>query len=263
MKINLKKPLIFFDLESTGLNISKDRIVEISAIKVNIDGSIEEKTKRIKPIDDNGNTMHIPEQASNLHHITDEDVKDCPTFKQLAKSFANWMDGCDIAGYNSNKYDIPLLEEEFIRAGVDFDFRKRKLIDVQNIFHKMEKRTLEAAYKFYCNKELANAHSAQADTMATYEVLMAQLDKYSEELQNDVDFLSDFSTQTKNIDYAGRFVWNEKKQAVFNFGKHKDKLVVDVLTKEPSYYSWMQEGDFTQDTKRILTDIKLHPENYK
>lgn len=174
MKLNLKNPIIFFDIESTGLNVATDRIVEISMVKVMPDGSTEVKTRRINP------TIHISEEASRIHHIHDEDVKDCPTFSQIAKSLARWMEGCDIAGYNSNKFDIPVLYEEFLRAGVDFDFRKRKLVDVQNIFHKMEQRTLSAAYKFYCHKDLENAHSAEADTVATYEILQAQLDKYSD-----------------------------------------------------------------------------------
>ena len=180
-----------------------------------------------------------------------------PTFAQIAKSLAKWLEGCDIAGYNSTKFDIPLLSEEFLRAGVDFDFRKRKTIDVQNIFHKMEQRTLVAAYKFYCQKDLNNAHSAEADTMATYEVLKAQLDRYPEDLQNDVKFLADFSTRSKFADYAGRIVYDDNGVAIFNFGKHKGLPVTEVLRKEPSYYNWMMNGDFTLDTKKVLTEIKL------
>lgn len=250
MELNLKNPIVFFDIESTGLNVATDRIVEISIIKINPDGSEEIKTRRINP------TIPISPEAQNVHGISDEDVKNEPTFAQIAKSLAKWMEGCDIAGYNSMKFDIPLLSEEFLRADVDFDFRKRKLVDVQNIFHKMEQRTLTAAYKFYCQKDLENAHSAEADTLATYEILKAQLDKYPD-LQNDVKFLAEFSTKSKFVDYAGRIVYNEKDIPVFNFGKHKGRAVTDVLKAEPSYYSWMMNGDFTRDTKKVLTEIKL------
>ncbi|MBO7321716.1 MAG: 3'-5' exonuclease [Bacteroidales bacterium] len=251
MKLKLKNPILFFDIESTGLNIATDRIVEISVVKVHPDGEVETKTRRINP------TIPISPEAQAVHGISDEDVKDCPTFKQVAKSLAQWMSGCDIAGYNSTKFDIPLLAEEFLRADVaDFDFRKRKLVDVQTIFHKMEQRTLSAAYKFYCGKTLENAHSAEADTLATYEILMAQLDKYPE-LENDVNFLAEFSTKTKNVDYAGRIVYNDKDVPTFNFGKHKGRPVKEVLVQEPSYYSWMMNGDFTLDTKKVLTEIHL------
>lgn len=232
MELNLKNPIVFFDIESTGLNVATDRIVEISIVKINPDGSEEIKTRRINP------TIPISPEAQKVHGISDEDVKNEPTFAQIAKSLAKWMEGCDIAGYNSMKFDIPLLSEEFLRADVDFDFRKRKLVDVQNIFHKMEQRTLTAAYKFYCQKDLENAHSAEADTLATYEILKAQLDKYPD-LQNDVKFLAEFSTKSKFVDYAGRIVYNEKDVPVFNFGKHKGRAVTDVLKAEPSYYSWM------------------------
>lgn len=250
MQLNLKRPIVFFDIESTGLNVATDRIVEISIVKINPDGSEEIKTRRINP------TIPISPEAQKVHGISDEDVKNEPTFAQIAKSLAKWMEGCDIAGYNSMKFDIPLLSEEFLRADVDFDFRKRKLVDVQNIFHKMEQRTLTAAYKFYCQKDLENAHSAEADTLATYEILKAQLDKYPD-LQNDVKFLAEFSTKSKFVDYAGRIVYNEKDIPVFNFGKHKGRAVTDVLKAEPSYYSWMMNGDFTRDTKKVLTEIKL------
>ena len=250
MELNLKNPIVFFDIESTGLNVATDRIVEISIVKINPDGSEEIKTRRINP------TIPISPEAQKVHGISDEDVKNEPTFAQIAKSLAKWMEGCDIAGYNSMKFDIPLLSEEFLRADVDFDFRKRKLVDVQNIFHKMEQRTLTAAYKFYCQKDLENAHSAEADTLATYEILKAQLDKYPD-LQNDVKFLAEFSTKSKFVDYAGRIVYNEKDVPVFNFGKHKGRAVTDVLKAEPSYYSWMMNGDFTRDTKKVLTEIKL------
>ena len=251
MQLNLKNPIIFFDIESTGLNVATDRIVEISMIKVMPDGSEEVKTRRLNP------TIPISPEAQAIHHISDEDVKNEPTFKQIAKSLANWMQGCDIAGFNSTKFDIPLLSEEFLRAGVDFDFRKRHLVDVQNIFHKMEQRTLVAAYKFYCHKNLEDAHAAQADTAATYEVLKAQLDKYPDTLQNDIKFLADFSTQSKFADYAGRIIYDKNNVPIFNFGKHKGRPVAEVLKKEPSYYSWMMNGDFTLDTKKVLTDIKL------
>lgn len=260
MQLSLKNPLLFFDIESTGLNVASDRIVEISAVKVSPGApgqpnDIEIKTRRINP------TIPISPEAQAVHGISDEDVKECPTFRQIAKSLAIWMEGCDIAGYNSLKFDIPMLAEEFLRAGVDFDFRKRKLVDVQNIFHKKEQRTLKAAYKFYCRKDLENAHSAEADTMATYEVLEAQLDRYGndaeEPLLNDVAYLAKYSCQNRFADYAGRIVLNDKDEEVFNFGKHKGKRVKDVFRSEPSYYSWMMDGDFTLDTKQVLTRIKL------
>lgn len=250
MLLNLKNPMLFFDIESTGLNVATDRIVEISAVKVHTNGDQEIKTRRINP------TIPISEEAFKVHGISNADVADCPTFKEIAKSLSIWMAGCDFAGYNSTKFDIPLLAEEFLRAGVEFDFRKRKLVDVQNIFHKMEQRTLSAAYKFYCNKELENAHSAEADTLATYEILMSQLDKY-EELKNDVAFLAEFSTKNKNLDYAGRIILDEKDVPIFNFGKHKGKSVEIVLKSDPSYYAWMMNGDFTLDTKKVLTELKL------
>ena len=259
MQLNLKRPLVFFDIESTGLNIATDRIVEISIVKVSpgapgCPNDVEVKTRRINP------TISIPADATAVHGITDEDVKDCPRFSQIAKSLAQFMQGCDIAGYNSNKFDIPLPAEEFLRAGVDFDFRKRNLVDVQNIFHKKEQRTLKAAYKFYCGRNLDNAHSAEADTMATYEVLEAQLDRYAgdeeDPLVNDVEALSKYSTSSRFVDYAGRIVLDDKDEPVFNFGKHKGRPVKEVLAHEPSYYNWMMEGDFTLDTKRQLTQIK-------
>ena len=260
MQLALKNPLLFFDIESTGLNVASDRIVEISIVKVSPGApgepnKVEVKTRRINP------TIPITPGAQAIHGISDEDVKDCPTFKQVAKSLARLMEGCDIAGYNSLKFDIPMLAEEFLRAGVEFDFRKRKLVDVQNIFHKKEQRTLMAAYKFYCGQNLDNAHSAEADTMATYEVLEAQLDRYGNDeedpLQNDVAYLSKYSCQSRFVDYAGRIVLNDDDEPVFNFGKHKGRKVAEVLQKEPSYYSWMMDGDFTLDTKQQLTKIKL------
>ncbi len=249
MKIDLKNPIVFFDIESTGLNISSDRIVELSALKILPNGDQELKTRRLNP------TIPISPEAQAIHGISDADVKDCPTFKEVAKSLATWMKGCDFAGYNSIKFDIPMLAEEFLRAGIDFDFRKRKLVDVQVIFHKMEQRTLSAAYKFYCNKNLDNAHSAEADTVATFEILESQLDMYSTTLENNVDFLSKFSTRSNLLDYAGRIALNEKEVPVFNFGKHKGKPVFEIFKNEQSYYDWMMKGDFTLDTKQVLTRL--------
>lgn len=250
MDLNLKNPIIFFDLETTGVNITHDRIVEISYIKIYPNGEEEEKTLRVNP------GCHIPEEATAVHHITDEDVKDCPKFKDIAKNLSKVFEGCDIAGFNSNRFDIPLLAEEFLNAGVLIDFSKRKFVDVQTIFHKMEQRTLVAAYKFYCDKDLTEAHSASADTRATYEVLKAQLDRYAD-LKNDIDYLSNFSSQVKNVDLMGRIVYNEKQQEVFNFGKYKGVPVEEVFRKDIGYYAWMMQGDFAQDTKRVLTNIKL------
>lgn len=254
MKLNLQKPLIFFDLETTGTNITKDRIVELSYIKVFPDGTEETRERRINP------EMHIPEESTAIHHITDEDVRECPTFRQIARSLAAIFDGCDIAGFNSNKFDVPLLIEEFNRAGVPFDIEGRRFVDVQNIFHKMEQRTLIAAYKFYCGKNLEDAHSAAADTRATYEVLMSQLDRY-ENLKNDVQALSDFSTNGKSVDLAARIVLNDCNVPVFNFGKHKGQPVVEVFRREPSFYSWMISGDFPKNTKDVIT--RLYAESRK
>lgn len=251
MELNLKNPLIFFDLETTGVNISKDRIVEISLIKVMPSGQEIEKTLRINP------EMPIPAEATAVHHITDEDVKNAPTFKQVAKELGKFFEGCDIAGFNSNKFDIPLLMEEFLRADVNVDLSRHRFIDVQTIFHKLEQRTLVAAYKFYCGKNLEDAHSANADTKATYEVLKAQLDRYPE-LKNDVEFLSTFSTHNRNVDLAGRIIYNDQKVPVFNFGKYKGVSVEEVLRKDMGYYGWMMNGDFPLNTKQVLTNIKLN-----
>jgi DNA polymerase-3 subunit epsilon len=250
MPLVLTKPLVFLDLETTGINIASDRIVEISILKLHPDGAQQTLTRRINP------EMPIPAEATRVHGITNEDVANMPTFKQVAREIANLIDNSDLAGYNSNKFDIPLLGEEFLRADVDIDVKARKWIDVQNIFHKKEQRTLGAAYKFYCDKNLENAHNAEADTMATYEVLMAQLSRY-EDLKNDVNFLHEFSGRTNSVDLAGRIVWNEKKIAVFNFGKHKDKPVTEIFEKEPSYFDWMMKGDFPLHTKKVLTAIRL------
>ena len=250
MELKLTNPIVFFDLETTGINIAKDKIVEISVLKVMPNGKEEQKTIRVNP------EMHIPEQASAIHGIYDDDVKDCPTFKEIAKDLARYIEGCDLGGYNSNRFDIPLLAEEFLRVDVDFDMRKRKFVDVQTIFHKMEQRTLSAAYKFYCGKNLEDAHTAEADTRATYEVLMSQLDRYPE-LQNDVAFLADYSSFNKNVDFAGRMVYDDKGVEVFNFGKYKGMSVSDVLKRDPGYYSWILNSDFTLNTKATLTKIRL------
>ncbi|PTN09948.1 3'-5' exonuclease [Mangrovibacterium marinum] len=263
MKLNLKNPLIFLDLETTGINVATDRIVEIALIKVQPDGSEETKEMRINP------EMPIPEAASKVHGIYDQDVKDCPTFKEVAKSLAKFMEGCDLAGFNSNRFDIPLLAEEFLRVDVDVDFKKRKFVDVQAIFHKMEKRTLAAAYKFYCQQELQDAHSAMADTKATYEVLKSQLDMYqdtefedakgklSKPIQNDVNALCEFSSYDRNVDFMGRIVYNDKGVEVFNFGKNKGIPVEKVLREQPGYFGWMMQGEFPLYTKKVLTAIKL------
>ncbi|MGL4955774.1 MAG: exonuclease domain-containing protein [Bacteroidales bacterium] len=250
MKLQLKRPLVILDIESTGLDIAKDRIVEICLIKLFPDGKEEIKTLRVNP------TIPISPQASSIHGITDNDVREYPTFKKQAKNIANFIEGCDLGGYNSTKFDIPLLAEEFLRAEVDVDFRSRNMIDVQNIFHRMEQRTLVAAYKFYCNKEIKNAHSAQDDTLATYEVLKAQLERY-DDLEGNIEFLAEFSSNSKNVDYAGRMIYDEHGNELINFGKHKGKKVEEILQVEPSYYDWIMKSDFTLDTKRMLTKIKL------
>ena len=251
MKLNLKNPLVFFDLETTGTNINSDRIVEICYLKVYPNGNEESKTLRINP------EMHIPEASSAIHGIYDADVADCPTFKEVAKNIANDIEGCDLAGFNSNRFDIPLLAEEFLRVGVDIDMMKRKFIDVQVIFHKLEQRTLSAAYKFYCDKNLEDAHTAEADTRATYEVLKAQLDRYPEVLENDMKFLADYSSYNKNVDFAGRIVYNEQGVEVFNFGKYKGMPVAEILKKDVGYFGWLMQGDFTLNTKNVLTKIRL------
>ena len=263
MNIQLHKPLIFLDIEATGLSIGSDRIVEISLLKLNTDNTTETKTKRINP------QIPIPDLVSKIHGIYDKDVDACQTFKQAAPELLRFIGNADFAGYNSNKYDIPLLAEEFLRAEIDFDLDNRKLIDVQNIFHFMEPRTLGAAYKFYCNQSLQNAHSAQADVLATFEIFKAQLQKYEgveiedakgkkiTPVVNDINKLSEFTTKSKNADLAGRIVFNENGVEVFAFGKYKDKPVVEVFTKEPSYYNWMMQGDFPLYTKKTITKIRL------
>ena len=256
MKLNLRRPLVFFDLETTGTNILRDRIVEISVVKVTPDGEREVKTSRINP------EMHIPEESTAIHQITDEMVAQAPTFRQISKSLNQFFDDCDIAGFNSNKFDVPLLVEEFARAGINFDVNGRKFIDVQNIFHKMEQRTLVAAYRFYCGKELNGAHSANADTMATLEVLESQLDRYPD-LKNDVDYLSEFSSGGRSLDLAGRIVLDDNDVPVFNFGKHKGRPVEDVLHREPSFYSWIMQGEFPKNTKDVLTQLRYKYLNKK
>lgn len=250
MELRLTKPIVFFDLETTGINITADRIVEISIIKVYPDGHEDSKTRRINP------EMPIPADATAIHGIKDEDVAQCPTFRQVARSLADYLRGCDIAGYNSNRFDIPMLDQEFHRAEVEFDFSRARFIDVQTIFHKKEQRTLVAAYRFYCGKELDHAHSAEADTRATYEVLKAQLDRY-DDLPNDVGKLADFSRQNRNVDLMGRLVYNEDGKEVINFGKHKGRLAEEVLRSEPGYFGWIMQGDFPQNTKDCFTRIKL------
>jgi len=254
MELNLTKPICFFDLETTGVNISKDRIVEISILKVFPNGNKESKTWLVNP------EMPIPAETIAVHGIDDEKVANEPTFKELAPKINKMIAGSDLAGYNSNKFDIPLLAEELLRVGLDFDMSNTVAVDVQNIFHKMEQRTLVAAYKFYCNKSLENAHSAEADTLATYEVLKSQLEKYPE-LENNVKFLSEFSQRRKTADFAGFIAYNNKNQEVFTFGKHKGKLVEEVLEKEPGYFGWIQNADFPLYTKKILTAIRLRSFN--
>lgn len=246
--IRLERPLVFLDLETTGTNILRDRIIEIGVIKLHPDGSREEKLWRINP------EMHIPEGATAVHHITDEMVAGEPTFRQMAETLCQFMENCDIAGYNSNKFDVPLLIEEFARVGINFDIAGRKFIDVQNIFYKMEQRTLTAAYKFYCGGELKDAHSSLGDTRATLEVLLAQIARY-DELKEDVPALSEFSSGGKNLDLAGRIVLNEKNIPVFNFGKHKGKPVEEVFYREPSFYAWVMQGEFPKNTKDVLTQL--------
>ena len=250
MKLKLKRPIVFFDLETTGVDTSKDRIVEISLVKVMPDGEEIVRTRKLNP------EMPIPMSSTAIHGITDEDVKDCPTFAQVAKSLAKFLTGCDFGGFNSNRFDLPILVEEFMRAGVDINFKRRKFIDVQNIFHKKEQRTLTAAYKFYCNKELTDAHSAEADTLATYEVLQAQLDRYPD-LPNEVDALADYSARGETVDYAGRIVYDEKGVEVFGFGKYKGRSVTEIFDLEPSYYDWMMKGDFPRYTKKVITELRF------
>ncbi len=256
MQLNLTKPICFFDLETTGINISKDRIVEISILKVFPNGKEESKTWLVNP------EMTIPHDVIEIHGITNEAVADKPTFKTLAKEVYNMIKDSDLGGFNSNRFDIPLLAEEMLRADIDFDMKNRLAVDVQTIFHKMEQRTLSAAYKFYCNKNLDGAHSAEADTNATYEVLKAQIAKY-DEVENDTKFLAEFSSRKKFADFAGFIAYNKDGVECFSFGKHKGKLVTDVLEKEPGYFGWLLNADFPLYTKKVLTAIKLKNFNNK
>ena len=282
MKLNLKKPLVVFDLETTGLDIVNDRIIQLSFIKVYPDGKEERGDHLINP------GRHIPEMITELTGIDDEKVKDAPSFKQISTTLAETFKGCGFAGFNSNRFDVPMLAEEFLRAGIDFDFSKCRLIDAQAIFHKMERRNLAAAYKFYCGRKMEEdfeAHRADQDTEATYRVLMGELDMYSKEQQeederilpNDMDFLAEFSKQNDNVDFAGRMIWapitdkegkpltdkdgKPQLQEVFNFGKYKDYPVAEVLKKDPGYYSWMLGADFPNNTKQVLTRIRLREFN--
>lgn len=250
MKLKLTRPIVFFDLETTGTNVATDRIVQISYLKVMPDGTETNRTYYVNP------EMPIPSQATAVHHITDEMVAAAPTFRQLASTICRDLAGCDFGGFNSNRFDVPLLIEEILRAGVDFDTSKCRFIDVQNIYHKKEPRTLSAAYRFYCDKDLEGAHSADADTRATYEVLQAQLDRYPD-LQNDVDFLQTYSQMTRNVDPCGCMVYNEKGIEVFNIGKHKGEPVVQAMQRDQGYYDWMMKSNFTLSTKKALTKIRL------
>ena len=249
MELNLTKPIVFFDLETTGINIAKDKVVEISILKVFPNGNKESKTWLVNP------EIEIPKEASDIHGITNEKVVTEPTFKELASKINEMIEGCDLAGFNSNRFDIPLLAEELMRAGIDFDMNDRKAVDVQVIFHKKEQRTLSAGYQFYCGKELVGAHGAEADTNATYEILLAQLDKYTD-IENTVDALSEFSTHGKRADFAGFILMNDEDQEIFSFGKYKGRTVEEVLKENPGYNAWIQNADFPLYTKKVLREIK-------
>ena len=256
MELKLHRPICFFDLETTGIDVARDRIVEIAILKVFPNGNKESKTWLVNP------ERPIPEASSKIHGITDDKVANEPTFKELAPVVYQMIKDSDLAGFNSDRFDIPLLAEELLRAGVDFDLGNRVTVDIQTIFHKKEERTLSAAYKFYCNESLENAHSAAADTHATYEILKAQLDHY-DDLENDMRSLSEFTTRKKSVDFAGFIALNEEGQEVFTFGKHKGVLVEEVLENEPGYYGWIQNADFPLYTKKVLTGIKLRKLNNK
>ena len=267
MLLNLEKPIVFFDLETTGVNVGTDHIVEICLLKVNPDQTTEQLVHRVRPADSDGNTIHIPEFTTAIHGISDADVADKPSFTQLAPEIASFIGDADLAGYNSNKFDVPLLVEEFLRAGLKFDLKSRRLIDVQNIFHKMEQRTLKAAYRFYCGKNLDHAHSADADTMATYEVLMAQLDRYqdseytapdgsvSKPIVNNIEQLSQFTCNSQWADLVGHIGYDKQHREIFNFGKHKGKTLESVFNVEPAYYDWMMKADFPLSTKECITEV--------
>jgi len=256
MELKLKKPIVFFDLETTGINIANDRVVEISILKIFPNGNKESKTWLVNP------EIEIPKEASDIHGITNEKVVTEPTFKELAKEISLLIEGCDLAGFNSNRFDIPLLAEEMLRADIDFDMHNRVAVDVQVIFHKKEQRTLTAAYKFYCDKDLTDAHSAEADTNATYEILKSQLDRY-DDLENDIKFLNEYSTHNKRADFAGFITFDKDEDEIFTFGKYKGQKVVTILEKDKGYYSWIQKADFPLYTKKVLTAIKLRSFNNK
>ena len=263
MELNLERPILFFDIESTGLNIASDAIIELSFVKV-LPGSEERiKTWRVKPWDYAGNCQKkITPSAQAIHGISDDDLKDCPRFSDIADEVVAWLEDSDLAGFNSTKFDLPMLAEELERVrrymgkDIPVNLHEKKMVDVQNIYHVMEPRNLKAAYRFYCGQELENAHAAEADTLATYEVLKSQLDRYPETLKNSVDFLSNFSERQKIVDYAGRLTFNENKEPVINFGKHKGKTAREVYFTEPSYFSWIDNGEFTLDTKRQFALLK-------
>ncbi len=260
MNLQLTKPVCFFDLETTGINTAKDRIVEIAILRVEPDGTEINKTWRVNP------GMHIPEEASKVHGIYDEDVADAPTFKEIATEIYELIRDADLAGFNSNRFDVPLLAEELLRAGIDFDLKTNNLIDIQNIFHKMEPRNLSAAYRFYCDSELTDAHSAEADTKATYEIFKAQIKKY-DDLPKDMEALSKFSSYFKAADFQGRIIYNDKNEEIINFGKYKGQKVADVLQKDHGYYGWIMRADFPLYTKKVIQNvyerIKLQKEQEK
>ena len=269
MKLNLERPILFFDIESTGLNIASDSIIELCFVKVFPDGEQRVKTWRVKPWDYERNCQRaINPSAQAVHGISAEDLADCPTFYQIMNEVMEWLSGSDLAGFNSAKFDLPMLAEEiervrrFMKIETDVDLHKKKMVDVQTIFHKMEPRNLKAAYRFYCGQELENAHAAEADTLATYEVLKGQLDKYPE-LKNDTTFLANFSTMQRHIDYAGRLIYGENDEPVISFGKHKGKTAREVYFTEPSYFAWIDNGDFTLDTKRQFAILKAQYESEK
>lgn len=257
MELNLSKPICFFDLETTGIDVARDRVVEISILKVFPNGNKESRTWLVNP------EMPIPPASSAIHGITDEKVANEPTFKELSKTIYNMIKDSDLAGYNSNRFDIPVLAEELLRSDIDFDMGSRVAVDVQTIFHKMEQRTLSAAYKFYCGKSLEDAHTAEADTNATYEVLKLQLDRYKDDLENNMKFLSEFTTRKQTADFAGFIIFNEDGEEAFSFGKHKGKRVEDVMEQEPGYFGWLLNADFPLYTKKVLTAIKLRKLNNK
>lgn len=254
MELKLQRPICFFDLETTGINITHDRIVEIGILKIFPNGNKESHTWRVNP------EMPIPPEVTEIHGISDEMVANEPTFKDMAQKVYDLINDSDLGGYNSNKFDIPVLAEEFLRAGIDFDMSKRRAVDVQNIFHKMEQRTLSAAYRFYCGKDLEGAHTAEADTLATYEILKAQLEKY-DELENDIEHLAEFSNRFRAVDFAGFIILNKEDVECFSFGKYKNRPVADVLDENPGYYGWMQNADFPLYTKKVLTEIRLRKLN--